>query len=333
MLRLVGVKLSILTLALLTGCLTACSQHTPPAAPVSPPVFKFDYEKTSELLLSKADPQTGDHWTARFVHPENGDWTIALAPDGKTLGDQHANSSFIEHVLDTIRTAKSKPAPLSGTLESFGLSVPRFHLEWKAPTVADTAADTNSNTMTSFDLRLGSATLMEDDGQTLPALYSSTGGEAVFVTTGAVLEMLSRVNSFEVLRHTQLLIMPPGETADDVDTIQIGKTFSAQRQGDDWVTPSKHKIRGNTTAFLQQLAHLRILSFIDDPAENQRLLKIKPLVRITLKDHKEMPVQLDLRIDNSKTYATVSTRLFGQDLAVFEVYPDVLTWVRALTPL
>jgi hypothetical protein len=330
MIPLVSVRISTVFSALILGVLSflgACTQQHPAALP-TPPSFKFELEKVTELLLSKSDPSTGDHWAARFEKSAPGTWTIASGPAGMPLGDRIANSAFIEHVLDTTRTAKSQQATLSGPLESFGLTEPRFRLQWKAPEIQD-----------EYDFRLGSPALTSDptNGDPIAGSYSSADGKTVWITTGAVLEMLSRVSTFDTLRQNQLLVLPPTETTDDVDLIVIetlGQNpkpiYYAERAGNGWVDSKKHPIEAED--FLVKLAHLRVLRFVDDATESTKILKAPTFLKITLQDLSGKKVEIELRTNSAKNkvYATVSTREADSGPAVFEIYPDLLAWVKQL---
>lgn len=317
------VKTSTVFSALILGVLSflgGCTQRHSAASP-TPPSFKFELEKVTELLLSKSDPSTGDHWAARFEKLAPGAWTIASGPAGMPLGDRVANSAFIEHVLDTVRTAKSQQATLSGPLESFGLTEPRFRLQWKAPE--------------EYDFRLGSPALTSDptNGDPIAGSYTSADGKTVWITTGAVLEMLSRISTFDTLRQNQLLVLPPSETTDDIDLILIQNPkpiYYAERAGNGWVDAKKHPVEAED--FLVKLAHLRILHFVDDAAESTKILKAPTFLKITLQDLSGKKVEIELRTNSAKNkvYATVSTREADSGPAVFEVYQDLLAWVKQL---
>lgn len=297
------------------------SETTPPGG------LQFDYLSTTELLISKNSPDSGDRWTARIVRdgapgPENENrWTIELGPDETRSGDNKAHGTFILHMLDTVRTLTLKEPGVSGYLESFGLATPLFSLQWKAQDSPQ------------YELKVG-APVKSPDGQ-FAGLYAVLGpaGQAqpkVRVATGALLEMLNMIKSFQVLRLPTLATF----TSDDVDEIQItspnGSKFYAQRDGSDW-TNARHKtLKKDIDTFLEQTTHLRILKFIDDTKEQapiRKRLEQSSAVSLTFKNRKSEAVTVRISPMGDHTYATISSRWRADEkgkplLSVFEIYPE-----------
>jgi hypothetical protein len=271
--------------------LSACTRSaTPPANEsglrVGSPALSFDYKTSEELLLAKQNPISGDHWSARlarshFDGAEETDWEIQLGPEGKPLIDRRVDGNFVLHLLDTLRTLQVTEVPLSGPPESFGLGTPGFTLHWKArPAGSENLAD--------FELRLGAPAPDNQGvyGQIIQHAGVRENEPKVQVFRGAAIQMLSRIETFDSLRHAAWSTM----AADDVDEIELkGPSLAlyAQRDGDHWSDRKHHPLSAPVAEFLEQLTHLRILEFVDDPALTQRispLVEKSPLFQISLTD-------------------------------------------------
>jgi hypothetical protein len=305
------------------------------------PALQFDYKMTSELLIAKSDPRTGDHWTARLKRdgapsPENEDlWTIELGPDEIAYGDRKAHGGFVLHLLDTIRTLHVKEAPVSGTPESFGLASPLFILRWL---VVQKPAEPVEKV---YEIRLGGPAKGEDGK--FEGLYASIGGVPgkTFIVQGAMLEMLDRITSFQSLRLPTVVTVD----SDDIDQIEWRRSvthkaadFYAQRDGDQWTDVKHRPVKSDVQAFLDLATHLRILRFIDDPKEQVRLEKEfkRPntqSVKLISRKGQAQTLQIAVAPGGKAVYATFSTRMrktSPKALAIFEVYPQILAGLRQL---
>lgn len=220
--------------------------------------FAFDTKKIMTFEIAKADPKTGDAWSAQFDRNPDGIWEVASGPGGGHLIDRKAHSQLIDHLLDTLRTLRVTHLAPKGPPESFELIPPRFALRWGG-----------------HELRLGS-------GQ-----FASIGS-TVYEVEGAALKMLDYIDSFQSLRE-QTLLSPI--TSDDIDEVELSqggkKYFYAQREGTVWTDVHHKPVKPDMSFFLDQLTHARIQEFVDQPETSAQLaasVRKNPLVQITLKD-------------------------------------------------
>jgi hypothetical protein len=320
--------------------------------------LQFDYKNTSELLIAKSDPATGDRWAARISRDgipsvENEElWTIQMGPDSLGVGDRKAHGGFILHLLDTIRSLQVKETPVSGTPESFGLANPLYILRWKVsePRSSNAASTTpgavHAQVFKQYEIRLGSPVKAEDGS--FQGLYASFGGlpGKTFVVQGAMLKMLDMITSFQALRLPTVATI----TSDDVDELEVKRpnkkqAFYAQRESSKWVDAKHQPISTlDVDGFLDQATHLRVLRFMDDAAELKKAdaeIAHAPATVLTFKDRHGAATVLKLYplSGGQKVYATFSTRkrqsttpngAKSAELAVFEVYPDLF---KAITQL
>ncbi|MFL5814700.1 MAG: DUF4340 domain-containing protein [Bdellovibrionia bacterium] len=343
---------TVMCSVMLSGC--SCDRKSGPGAEAqtaaqktpqgSHPALQFDYKNTSELLIAKSDPASGDRWAARIQRdgipsPANEDlWTIQMGPDSIAAGDRKAHGTFILHLLDTIRSLQVKEAPVSGSPESFGLASPLFILRWRVsePRSSTSSAPNPPGTVRAqvfkeYEVRLGSP-VKGSDGN-FEGLYASFGGlpGKTFIVQGALLRMLDMITSFQTLRLPTVLTI----SSDDVDEMEIQKPaakskFYAQRENGKWADAKHLPVKGDVDAFLEQVTHLRILKFMDDPSELKKMdatLAKSPAYTMTFKDRHGNPTTLKLYAlsGGQKAFATFSTRKrqSPNSLAIFEVYPEI----------
>ncbi len=359
-----AVSLVFTSVALLNGC--SChrdstdSAKTPPLGNQSSqgahPALQFDYKKTSEILIVKADPNSGDRWAARIQRdgiptPENEElWTIQMGPDSLDAGDRKAHGGFILHLLDTIRTLQVKEAPVSGTPESFGLATPLFSLRWRvseprssttastAPASAGAPKTLQAQVFKEYEVRVGGPVKGEDGS--FQGLYASFGGAPgrVFIVQGALLRMLDMISSFQTLRLPTVLTI----SSDDVDELEVRRarakaSFYAQRESSRWVDAKHQPVPVDLDAVLEQATHLRVLRFIDNADElikTDALITKSPATELVFKDRHGAARTLKLYSlsNGQKVYATFSTRKRrgSESLAIFEVYPDFMKTIKPL---
>ncbi len=234
-------------------------------------------------------------------------WRIALAPEGRTLGDTLANGNWILHVLDTVRTAQLQEVPVAGSMESFGLSNPRVMLKWE---VGDQV----------YELHLGAA---ESSSGVYGLIAESPGAspslkQTVYTVEGALIQMLQMISSFDSLRLQTLVTF----ASDDVDGLEVSssgkKILTTQRKPDDW----------KAAPFLDQLCHLRITHFMDDSdaiVRIQALLKDRPLYVLDLNGRGKLSEEIRFAGDASgRIYASITSRKAQAGLSVFEIPPEIL---------
>lgn len=326
--------LSALSMAIFTGALAGCTKggdesgaasaakaasspaESAPGAVLprtGKPLFRFDYETVPELLIVKADPGTGDAWSARLRRPDLADprspeWEIVSDPADHALLDRRADAYFILHLLDTLRTLQVAQTEVPGPETSLGLAPPRFALQWRA----------SAGGSPEFELRVGAPAREPSH------VFARVPAQPPFTMNGATLEMLDRLTSFESLR----LRTWAGLAADDVDEIELrrgGKPFFyAQREGAEWTDRSRKPVRGDVDEWLEAVTHARILAFVDDAAKAGRLRRMidaRPEREALFKDRRGKETRLALgRGPDGKLYATSSARPKG----VFEAYPVAL---------
>lgn len=288
--------------------------NAPPALQKNANLFAFDYQLTTELLLAKADPVTGDRWTAHLSRSKlpsgklSDEWRVtSVGGEHQAFADQKADGYFVLHLLDTLRSLRAERPEVPGSHESLGLAPPRYAMQWK------------TSDGKGFELRLGLPTELADKGQ---GVYAWIPGQTAMVAEGATLQMLTYVSSIESLR----LKTWSGIVADDIDEIEVGTGAGAmtyaQREGADW-TDRKHKsLRGDWSEWLKKLTHERVLAFVDDPARiktlRARIAQDPSRKRVSLKNRQGHGVELSLARVDGKWFGLSSARPDG----VFEVYPD-----------
>jgi hypothetical protein len=326
--------LLLIAVSALLAAAPACTRGCKTPAPPSPSVgaggpaqqrlqvgdtpFAFDYHSVTELLIVKADPESGDRWAAHLTRRDakTDEWEIHSAGGNVPPLDTVADGYLALHLLDTLRTLRVERVDVPGPHESLGLAPPRFALQWRASTLAD------PKTMQGFELRIGSP-VSKDRTQGAYAWYP---GQPTFAVSGATLQMLEYLSSFASLR----LKTWAGVTSDDVDEIEIPggaegrKPFYAQREGADWTGRDHHPLKADVSAWLDRLVHQRVRNFVDDQAiaEGLRLqLHQGSTRRVTLKDRHGRAVELEAGKVGGKTIALSSARPHG----VFEVFPESIS--------
>jgi hypothetical protein len=307
----------LVILGLAEGCTRGCSNAKNAPLPMATPpteapplkagamLFGFDYQSVSEVLIVKADPETGERWAAHLTRPKNSDlWELQSAGGAPPPLDRRADGFFILHLLDTMRTLHVEKAAMEGPHESLGLAPPRFALQWRAEGKE-------------FEVRIGSPIKGTDTA------YGWVPGQQAFVAAGATLTMLDYMKSFSSLR----LKTWTGLAADDVDEVEIPSSskpaFYAQREGADWNDRAHKPIHASRgfSAWLEKLTHQRIKEFVDDAPRAAALrakIHASPIRKATLKDRHGQAVELELGKQGTQWFALSSARPDG----VFEVFPE-----------
>jgi hypothetical protein len=271
--------------------------------------FAFDYEAVTDFLVVKADPDSGDRWTAR-LKKEKGVWQLeGNNPAGEPMQDRRADVFFVLHLLDTLRTLQVSDPVAPGPDTSLGLAPPRFALQWRTPAQGSGPAG-------EYELRVGAP--VHDS----PRAFAWTPDHAAFVTEGAALQMLANLVSFDWLRlKTWTGITPDGDDIDEIESFRDGKSvFYAQREGSDW-TDRKHKrMKKDYSEWLKQATRQRVLRFVDSAEEAKGLrmaLESRPLREVALKNRAGATTRLRLGVLGKQVFGLSSSRPEG----VFELYP------------
>lgn len=286
--------------------LAACSNSsTPEFSKGQTPLAQalFDLQSISSLDIAKADPATGDVWSARFRQlPQSGRegngplWEVSSGPGGGSLLDRKAQGGFINHLLDTLKTLRVSELAPKGPPESFGLVPPRFALRFGTS-----------------EIRFGNDS------------YAAIGNQ-IYKVEGAALKMLEYIPSFESLREQKLLASLVSDDFDEVEIKRKGhKPFYTQRDGSAWTDRHHKPVQKSLNEFLEQWTHMRIEKFIDDPALAPKISKKieeQPLAQILLRGRNQPEILVRLQwqtLDGTDgLYATTSNR----PGSVFRIYPE-----------
>lgn len=322
-------------LMIMTGC-TQSSSEGSSSVQLGKSPFLFDPKHVVELSIVKADPRSGDHWSARVERIQDnpksfydGDpWQIKSYSAGDIL-DHSANRTWILHFVDTLTTYRpdtkldiSNVTP--DVRANYGLNPPHYEIQWQV-------MNPETQKLDSFELQIGNPTHLETDSSS--AIGTAESGESfaifppskdIYQANGASMEMLDYLKGFSTLRQETL---SPLES-DDVDEIRViragAKPLYGQRDGDRWTDEKHRPLKTDMAAYLDRVTHLRILQFVDDPAQTQTLRKALASASgrtvITLTDRYSHPVQLTFAKLKDIPVAMVSTR--GD--AVFDLYPGSL---------
>jgi hypothetical protein len=259
-------------LSLMTGC-TRQSTETPPqdlsvaAVTLGKPVFQFDPAQTISLNIAKADPISGETWSARVEKsPSDLRWRIASYSGDSQLSDRFANGGWIEHFLETLTTFRPDSVLSETDSGHYGFSPPRYSLEWRIQ-------NPGTHQTSTYELRVGAPVDFEKspDGEAFTMFPTH---EEIYQAGGAALVMLRYLKSFSSLRLETLSTL--GST--DVTEIEVKgpgkKTFHSKSNGGKWAGAS-------TSALVDFITHLRIQSFIDHETTHEAFL---PSVTIRLTD-------------------------------------------------
>lgn len=300
---------------------TGCTSQPSPSFKKGQRPYLFDHTQTTELLIVKADPHSGDSWSAR-VYQSGAQWEIRQGKNGENLIDRLANGGFINHLLDTLRTLqvddRAAPAPES----QYGLTPPKFALSWKTST---------STGILEYALQIGANFEVNNKDSGVFAFLDSS--KTTYIVHGAALMMLSNLEHFNRLREERWVPQHP----DDVDELELTlpkqPKLYAQRAGDQWSDAQDRPFRVEISPLLSALMHLRIERFVDSAEENEKYLKLfsQPLsTQVTLKDRAGSPTELHI----IKTLAKGQTHWIGKTSlrpkATFQLYYKVDTIIKDL---
>jgi hypothetical protein len=244
----------ILTLAVflmlnMTSCTRQKAEVPPPDLAVVPvilgkPTFQFDPGQTVSLNIAKADPISGETWSAR-VEKTDGLWKIASFSGESQLSDRLANKAWILHFLETLTTFRPDSILAEKDSGHFGFSPPRYAVDWRIQ-------GTDSKTVT-YQLRVGAPVDFEKspDGESYTIF---PGHEEIYQAGGAALVMLRYLKTFSSLRLETLSTIEPS----DVTAIEMtGKrTLHSEFKKGKWVG-------ADVSSLVPFVTHLRVQNFID----------------------------------------------------------------------
>jgi hypothetical protein len=236
----------------MTGC-THKNVETPPpdlaqlAVTLGKPAFLFDPQQTISLNIAKADPISGETWSARVEKTQpNGLWQIVSYSGESQLSDRLANKAWINHFLETLQTFRADSVMPETDSTHFGFSPPRYSVDWRIqpPDGAKT---------TTYELRVGTPVDFEKnpDGE---AFTLFPPNPQIFQAGGASLVMLRYLKSFSSLRLETLSTIEAGEVTEISVT---GKhRLHSKFNGQKWTG-------SDVSELVPFLTHLRIERFID----------------------------------------------------------------------
>jgi hypothetical protein len=291
-------------------CLLSCKSKTESSPTLAPPprgkpLFDFSPKKVSVLEIHQSRPEKGTSWSAGFKN-EKGRWTISsqTALNQDPL-DNLADGNAINHFLDTLTTLTSTGTVGSESetpeLSSLGLDPPLAFIRWTVDSVR-------------YEISIGTSFRGQNpDGERFAKSNAYAG---VFKIQGAALAMLALFDRFETIRNRVLLTLP----YDAMDTIEWKPYLNAERVGHDW-SASKKKLPKDFNDAMEAVSRLRIKSFIDDPAQAEKISKSiseKPEFQMTFGDRHGERIAIEAGTVSGSLFATESTR----GTAVFELHPE-----------
>ncbi len=305
----------------LIACLPACTQKAaPPSAATQTgghssvalqpgqPLFAFRTQTISDLLIVKADPETGDRWSAHLRN-NGAEWEIDDLGSSTPLLDRHADSGFVVHLLDTLKTLQPSQIQVQGPLESLGLATPRFALQWQS-----------TDSTQGFEVRIGTPKRGTGDA------YAWVPGQPPFLVNGATLQMLEHLTHLSVLRNR---LLAGGVGADEIEVIELkgNSPFYAQREGAKWTDRSHKLLRKNIQAWIEGVAHARVSRFIDDASEAEKgrqAINAHLVAEIKLTDSSGKLTAIKVGRAGKQWVALNSQRPTG----VFEIFPEVMRFFK-----
>ena len=306
--------------------LSACTSSPNPARTQGKVFEKSEViTQADRIEIFRFDPERGRTWQCSFrrelAHgsvPER--WLIEHAPDGAKFADALGDTGYINKLVDLLKTLQVSKVAGSAPLAELGLEPAQINLRF------------HRQGGNSIELKLGSPS---EAGHFAYATLSSEPGQPVWEVQGAALEFLAYMESFQSLRERRLL--SPLQN-DDVDLVRLSRgsqtILEAEREGTHWkkisakkTTPSAAgEFSDSVEARLENLLHLRIKSFVDEPTAADSLTHLlkpnsqsQPAYVAELTDRQDRKARLEVYRDTSgKLYAMSSLR----PSAWFEIHPE-----------
>lgn len=290
--------------------LALCACNSAPSSPTLP--LKFQTQEVKEMTFTKSDPVTDDRWTARLQREQEDTWQIVEGPAGQPILDREANGNFVIHLLDTLKSLRSVGDAPNGPLGSFGLSPPRFALQWRTEKQA-------------YQVLLGDVVTQPQRG-----IYLSLDGKNVVVATGSAIKLISLISSFRYLRKPAWTNL----SSDDIDEIEIqarGKTILyAQREGSQWNDRLHRRVKQDMNRVLDLLTRSTPEDWIDQEEEAARVKTrslAHPLLEAKLSDRMGKTTTLSLgHFEGKKVVGMNESRPQG----VFVLKSEVLESLKAM---
>jgi hypothetical protein len=264
--------------------------------------FAFDPAAVGELQIDKADRSRGDAWTVT-LRREGGGWRIAAPPVGTKLADARADGAYVDHLLETLRTLQIAERSPEDSLEPVGLAPPRFVLRWSAAGAGR-------------ELRVGQESPSGGD-------YAQFDADPrVWIVRGSALAMLERLEDFGAVRLRTLLTAG----AEDLRAFEYrARTYRPVRTRlgrARWqALPTLGLTSEGVRRWVEALAHLRAMRFVDDPAVAGGLrerIEAAPGWQLRFEPVHGKPIELRVRELEGALWATVSSR----PGVAFELFPE-----------
>lgn len=297
-----------LSFVVLSGCTNSAPRNRALEPQPAKPYYVFALDEIRHLQVVRQYPGE-DAWNVKLER-DGESWFIRSAP--LPLVDHHADTSFVNHLLDTLKTFSAvEPAP-RGELSSYGLKPPRARLQWGG-----------SDPKRDFALLLGNE---EKTGARFALFAPET---SVMIAQGATLQMLAHMQDWQFLRRKVWIL---GEI-DDIDRIEAktsAKTLAYERAGTGWVDAQKKNRSETLSPALTNLVHQRVKRFIDtkeETTELDRRLTRSPDIELHLADRRDRAQVLKIYRDQAAVFGKNEMR--GN--AWFELFPEILQPLSAFT--
>jgi hypothetical protein len=273
--------------------------------------------------LAKADPRSGDHWSARVER--NGDsWRITSYSESTHLMDRRANGAWILHFLETLETFRADSKVDGVTVNTitrgrYGFTPPRYAIQFQL-------LDEQAKIPVTHEIQIGAPVDFEKNpiGESYSIFPPNPD---IFEANGAALQMLDYMKDFSSLRLQTLSTLESADVRGFELELNGKKILAAKRDQGHWTVELEDEkysaTQANFDEFLDRITHLRIQKFIDDASETAvitRALPHTPPFRIILQDRDSHPVSLAISKIGNQVYGTESNR----GGAVFALYPEAM---------
>ena len=280
-----------------------------------------------EFLIMREDPETHTRWSARFKQTDPGLWQIASGPDDQPLVDTVADSSFINHLLETLKTLEIAEMGSQGELPALGLSPPLFALQWKTIDSGDLPPKQSLHELQVGLQKLTTKAVLRY--ALFPQLAPTT---RAFLVEGATLAMLDYIKSFDTLRRRRLSTWETDQVAQFQVFNGLRQSLYAERVSGEWGN-EKHQIWvGPVGEWIERLNHLMIEKFNDKVEDSARLyervLKI-PAYSVVIKDLQGQTCKIAIALEKGIWWGVTSSRpgaafRMDKDIAGYFLGPRVI---------
>lgn len=240
--------------------------------------------RVNDLEISVGASDTRMPWTARFSRSPNGTWLIAAPPGELTIKDRIARTERLDLILSSLGSLRIQGLAPAATLESMGLSPPRYMLRWTD------GGQTHELTIGAPIGKLGTAIRWKNE---------------VRLAAGSLLGILAESADFNELRRQQIATWTPDDVA-EFEILRSGKgAFYAQRLSGDWGDRNEKPVQTKKlTPWLKDILSLRAIEIADGLKAPQ---SDAPVIVFRDRRGREVGTLQLLRFGN-KSYVRVSTR-------------------------